>query len=165
MSLEEMTEDQRNSLALKKLFNHPEVGSQAKRLWKKITPDAKFADIDLEDKLADREKKLQERMDKMEEDELNRRVEAKRKENHQMVRDAGLDPALVEKVMTDEKILNYDTAVKYIKGQNANSAPTPSLMTPITMPDNAKEIAKNPSAWARDEAFKAINELKTKRGF
>lgn len=164
-SLEEMTPEQRDALALRKLFNHPEVGKQAKRLYKKAVPDARFPDLEAEDAANERETKLQERMDKMEEADLARRVEQKRKENHEMVRAAGLDPADVEKVMTEEKILNYDTAVKYIKAQNANSAPSPGNMTPITMPDNAKEIGKNPAAWARNEAFAAINDLKSKRGF
>lgn len=162
-SLEDMTQAERESIAFRKLMNDPEVGIQAKRLYKKVVPDAKFADLDIEDKFTERESKLQKRMDEMEEKDMERRVKEQRELNHKMLRDRGLDPTVVEKVMTDEKIMNYDTAAKYIESQNRNSAPSPGNVTPISMPDNAKEIAKNPAAWARTEAFKALNELKAKR--
>lgn len=165
MSLENMTEDERNSAALKRLFAHPDVGLEAKRLYKKITPDAKFTDLETDDKLkaqrAETDKEIGDLREKLQMQEISSR----RKENHEMIRAAGLDPVAVEKVMTDEKIASYDTAVKYVQAQNANVRPSAANVTPIQMPDNVKDIQKNPAMWARTKAFEAINELKAKRGF
>jgi hypothetical protein len=165
MSLEEMTQDQRNSIALQKLFNNPEVGLEAKRLYKKVVPEAKFPDLDTQDKIDASTAAMQAKIDKLQEEAQLGEITRRRDRYHQEIREAGFDPVAVEKVMTEEKIGSYDTALKYIKAQNANSVPSPSNVTPIKMPDNAKEISKNPSAWARNEAMNAINELKSKRGF
>jgi len=158
-----MTQEQRESAALRKLFNHPELGREAKRLYKKVEPTAKFDDIDLEDKIAAETKKQQEKIESLEQQMLERDVRARREENHRLIREAGLDVETVEKCMTEEKILKYETAINYLKGQSALAPPTPANVTPIRMPDNMAEIQKNPSAWARGEAFKAINELRAKR--
>jgi hypothetical protein len=157
--MDDPTEVERQAAAFRKLINNPEVGLEAKRLYKKVVPDARFPDLDAEERLAAATKPLQEKIDKMESEQLDERVRRNRETNHKKVRDAGLDPDAVEKIMTDEKIMNYDTAIKYMKAQTSNSQPSHSSITPITMPTDAKEIQKNPGAWARGEASKAINDL------
>jgi hypothetical protein len=163
MSLEDMTADERNSKILQRLMNHPEVGREAKRLWKKVEPAANFPDLDLEDQVTKATQELNDKVAKLEQEQLEGRVLANRAANHKLVRDAGFDVEQVEKVMTDEKIANYETAIKYLRGQSALAPPTPEAVTPIRMPDNLKDIQKNPTQWARGEAFKAINELKAQR--
>lgn len=163
MSLENQTEDERNSAALKRLFNHPEFGIEAKRLWKKVEPTAKFTDVDTQDAITAANKVTADKIESLETQLRERDVLARREKNHEMIRAAGLDVEAVEKVMTDEKILKYETAINYLRGQTALAPPTPQSVTPIRMPDNTKEIAKNPTLWARNEAFAAINDLKAKR--
>lgn len=164
MSLEEMTPEQRDAQALRKLFSHPEIGPKAKRLYKQVVPDSKFPDIELEDKMGEQTKELKAEIAKLQEDAQTRDITQRRRENHERVRAAGLEPDAVEKVMTEEKIASYDTAIKYMKAQNANSRPSPgSGMTPQEMPADWKEIAKNPKQWANREAYKAIDELIAKR--
>ena len=162
-SLENLTEDQRNSLALKRMMNHPELGREAKRLWKKIEPTANFPDLDTEDRIAAATAAQQEKIEKLEEQMRERDVMARREANHRMIREAGLDVEAVEKVMTEEKILKYETAINYLRGQSALQPPTPAAVTPIRMPDNLKDIQKNPTQWARTEAHKALNEIIAKR--
>lgn len=157
--LENMTDAERNSAILQRLMNHPDVGREAKRLWKKIEPAARFPDLELEDQVSKATLELQTKVDKMEQDQLEGRVRANRESNHKLVRDAGFEVEQVEKVMTDEKIASYATAIKYLQGQNALAPPTPQAVTPIRMPDNLKDIQKNPTQWARNEGYKAINEL------
>jgi hypothetical protein len=158
-----MTEDQRNSAALKRMMNHPELGLEAKRLWKKIEPTARFADLELTEAIEKTNQTNSEKIEALEQQIRERDVMARREANHAMIRDAGLDVETVEKVMTDEKILKYETAINYIKGQSALAPSTPQSVTPIRMPDNMKDIQKNPNMWARNEAFNAINELRAKR--
>ncbi len=162
-NLENMTEDQRNSAALKRMMNHPELGLEAKRLWKKIEPTARFADLELTEAIEKTNQTNSEKIEALEQQIRERDVMARREANHAMIRDAGLDVETVEKVMTDEKILKYETAINYIKGQSALAPSTPQSVTPIRMPDNMKDIQKNPNMWARNEAFNAINELRAKR--
>jgi hypothetical protein len=164
MSLENMTEDERNSAALKRLFSHPEVGPQAKRLYKQVVPDAKFPDLELEDKInaasAAQQKEINELRDKVRMSEVMER----RNQEHAKARAAGLDPIAVEKVITEEGMGSFDAAIKYMKAMNASAPATPASMTPIRMPDNMAEIQKDPRAWANKTAYEAINELVAKRG-
>jgi hypothetical protein len=163
MSLENMSEDERNSLALKRLFTHPEVGMEAKRLYKKVTPDAKFPDLDAEDRQVALRKELSDKVAALEEKVQTDAIMQRRKEHHAEIRAAGFDPDAVEKLMTDERIGSYETAMKYMKAQNANVAPTPGNVTPLQMPADYKDIAKNPKGWATAKAHEAINELIAKR--
>lgn len=73
-----------------------------------------------------------------------------------------MNPEEVEKVMVDEAIGSYDTAVKYVRAQKQLAPATPESVTPITMPDG-KELWKDKNAFARKSAFEAINELKANR--
>ena len=163
-SLEEMTPEQRDANALRRLFNHPELGIKAKRLYKELDPKANFPDLDIDDRITAATKSQAEKIEALEQQAREGEVLRRREVNHAMIRAAGLDVEQVEKVMTDEKILKYETAINYVKGQSALAPPSPQSVTPIRMPDNLKDIQKNPTAWARNEAFAAINELKAKRG-
>jgi len=164
MSLEEMTEDQRLALSYRKLLNHPELGSQVKRLHKQAFPDAKFADIELEDKITAATDKARKELEALQERVQMQEIAGRRKEQHDKVRAAGLDPDAVEKVMTDEKISSYDTAIKYMRAQSASAQPSAASITPIRMPDNLADIQKDPRGWANKTAYEAINELVAKRG-
>jgi hypothetical protein len=163
-SLEDMSEDERNSAVLKRLMGHPEFGKEAKRLWKKIEPSASFPDVEMDDKLSAERESTNKEIATLREKLQMQEIEKRRDSEHAKVRDAGLDPVAVEKVMTEEKISSYDTAIKYVKAQQQLAPSTPSSVTPIRMPEDLKDIQKNPAGWAREKAFEAINELKAKRG-
>lgn len=157
------TQEAKEAAALRKLLNHPEVGLEAKRLYKKITPDARFPDLEIEDRLAAQNKEFQEKLEKQEQERLADRTADNQRRNHEFVRSEGLDPTAIEKVMTEERIASYETAVKFVKAQNALTAPTPGTTTPIQMYDKASDWRKNPVATAKAEAFKAIDELRSRR--
>jgi hypothetical protein len=162
-SLEDMTEDQRNSAALKRMMNHPELGLEAKRLWKKIEPTARFPELEVDDKVTSATKAMSDKVEALETQMREGEVLRRREANKKLCEDAGFTFEAVEKVMTDEKILKYDTAINYLRGQSALAPPTPQSVTPIRMPDNLKDIQKNPTVWARNEASAAMNELLAKR--
>ncbi len=162
-SLENMTEEQRQALAFRKLMNHPDVGLDAKRLYKKAVPDARFPELEMDERVTAATKPLTEKIAALEQAQLEERVRQNREVNHRKVTEAGFSVEQVEKTMTDEKIVSYDTAIKYLQGQSALAPPTPQNLTPIRMPDNLKDIQKNPNAWARNEAYQAINEIKAGR--
>ena len=96
--------------------------------------------------------------------EINARVEQNRRDNHAKCTAAGLDPAAVEKCIADDKILSYDTAIKYLQAQAKSVQPSHiHTQDPIAMPADAKEIQKDPRGWARRTAAAAIDELKARR--
>lgn len=167
-SLEEMTPEERTAVlreseALRKLMNHPDVGIEAKKLYKKVQPDANFPELRQQELVEASTKPLQEKIERMEREDLERRVAQRRTENHAACTQAGYKPEDVEKVMTDEHIADYGTAIRYLKGQQALAPTTPASVTPMRMPDNMGDIRKNPTAWARDQAFKAMDEIKAGR--
>lgn len=164
-SLENLTEDQRNSIALKRMLQNPDVNirMRAKKLWKEIEPTANFPDLEQHEQTEALKAEFQAKLDKLEQERLEESVKQRREKNHRMIADAGLTVEAVEKVMTEERILEYGTAIKYLQGQRALAPPTPESITPIRMPDNLKDIQKDPNKWARLEAHNALNEIIAQR--
>jgi hypothetical protein len=163
LSTEERSNVMRESEALRKLMNHPDVGLEAKRLYKKVVPDANFPELRQQEQIEAATKPLQDKIATMEREDLERRVAANRTANHKLCADAGYKPEDVEKVMSEEHIANYDTAIRYLKGQRALAPATPASVTPMRMPTEMGDIRKNPNGWAREQAFKAIDEIKAGR--
>jgi len=64
----------------------------------------------------------------------------------------------VEKMMTDKKIGDWDTAVTHYSLTKRAAEPR-SAPTPLQMPD-MKGLWKNPKLWARNEAYKVIGEMR-----
>lgn len=164
-SLEGDSAVQRESAALRKMMNHPDIAirMEAKRLWKKIEPTANFPDLDAHERDEQIRQKHAEDMAALRREMLERDVRAERAEKAQKAAAAGLTLEQVERVMVDDKIADYDVAIKYIRGQSALAPPTPASVTPIRMPDNMKDIQKNPTQWARNAAHEAMNEILAKR--
>lgn len=163
-SLENESADQRDARALRALFNHPEVGAEAKRLYKeKVDPQARFADLEVQDRIDASNKTRDDEIKSLRERVERQDIETRRKEKHDQLRARGLDPIAVEKCMTDNKIHDYDAAARFVELETASAPSSASSITPIRMPDDSKEIAKNPTKWGRDMAHKAIDELKAQR--
>jgi hypothetical protein len=67
-----------------------------------------------------------------------------------------------EKIMLEKNIPNHETAAEYWKWMQQSAAPTPGTSyNPSTLSKfDLSKFQKNPVAAARDEAFKALNELR-----
>ena len=68
----------------------------------------------------------------------------------------------IEKIMLEKNIPNHETAAEYWKWMQQSAAPTPGTSyNPSTLSKfDLSKFQKNPVAAARDEAFKALNELR-----
>ena len=66
--------------------------------------------------------------------------------------------SLLENEIKRDGVQNLDTAVELRKYRNSAS-PRNTPSTPIQLPD-AKELFGNPAQWARNEAYKTINEFR-----
>lgn len=168
MSLEDLTPEARDELALlaRQLAENPTTRKDMLRLTKKIKPDLPIPELEIEDytrsavshandRVAQLEARLRER-DAM--DELNSR---RNKLKSKGLIDKDEDIEEVEKVMLEKGITNHEAAAEYWRWMQQSAAPTPTGYNPSAI--NKFDLSKywrNPVAGARDEAAKALNELR-----
>ena len=164
-SLEELPEsEQAKAMALYQFVQgNPDVAKEMRKLARQKNPNMPVPDSDvLEEKLQSELTAMREELKKRDEQSLQTMQEQRRAEQHNRIRDAGLDPEEVEKIMIDEKIGNYDTAIKYVKQMRELAPVTPEQITPMSLP-SGKDLWGDKNRWAKSQAFEAINELKAKR--
>ena len=168
MSLEDLTPEARDELALlaRQLAENPTTRKDMLRLTKKIKPDLPIPELEIEDytrsavdSANDRVAQLEARLREKEAmDELNSRRN-KLKSKGLIDRDEDIEE--VEKVMLEKGITNHEAAAEYWRWMQQSAAPTPTGHNPSAI--NKFDLSKywrNPVAGARDEAAKALNELR-----
>lgn len=168
MSLEDLSMEARDELAMlaRQLSENPATRKDFLRLTKKHRPDMPIPELEIEDstnsameraenRVRALEAKLQER-DAIEELEKRR---SKIKRNGLVEKDE--DVAEVEKIMLEKGITDHSTAAEYWAWMKQSAQPTPSGYNPS--PLNKLDLGKywkNPQQGAREEAMKALNELR-----
>ena len=168
MSLEDLTPEARDELALlaKQLSENPDTRKDFLRQVKKMKPDMPIPELEIEDytrhaveKANDRVAQLEARLrEKDALDELNKRRSKLRSEG---LIDKDEDIEEVEKVMLEKGITNHEAAAEYWRWMQQSAAPTPSGYNPSAINKfDLSKYWKNPVAGARDEAAKALNELR-----
>ena len=168
MSLEDMSFEQRDQLALlmRELSDNPATRKDVLRLTKQIKPDLVIPELEIEsttksyvEKL---EQKLMDREAKDREKDALRDLETRR--NKLMKK--GLvereeDIAEVEKVMLEKGITNHEAAAEYWNWMKQSATPTPTGYNPSAVSKfDLGKYYKNPIMAARDEASKALQELR-----
>jgi hypothetical protein len=168
MSLEDMSFEQRDSLSLlmRELSDNPQTRKEVLRLTKQIKPDLVIPELEIENTtksyVENLERKLMERDAKDRENDAVRDLEARRSR----LMKKGLvqsedDIPEVEKIMLEKGITNHEAAAEYWQWMKQSAAPTPSGYNPSAISKfNLGEYYKNPVAAARNEASKALNELR-----
>lgn len=168
MSLEDMSFEQRDELALlmRQLAENPATRKDVLRLTKKLKPELPIPELDIEEhthnavslsnkRVEDLEAKLRER-DALQDLE-NRRNKLMKKgliQNESDIEE-------VEKVMLEKGITNHEAAAEYWQWMKQSAAPTPSGYNPSAINKfDLNKYWKNPVAGARDEAAKALQELR-----
>ena len=168
MSLEDMSFEQRDELALlmRQLAENPATRKDVLRLTKKLKPELPIPELDIEEhtqtavssankRVEDLEAKLRER-DAIQDLE-NRRNKLMKKgliQNESDIEE-------VEKVMLEKGITNHEAAAEYWQWMKQSAAPTPSGYNPSAINKfDLNKYWKNPVAGARDEAAKALQELR-----
>jgi len=167
MSLEDISLEQRDELALlmKELAENPATRKEALRLTKKVRPNLPIPELELEDYT---EKKVTQAEDRV------AQLEAKLKEKEsleelQKRRDRLVKKGLaseedieeIEKIMLEKKISDHETAAEYFDWMKQAAQPTPSGYNPSPLKGfNLNEYWKNPVQGARNEAAKALQELR-----
>jgi hypothetical protein len=168
MSLEDLTPEARDELALlaKQLSENPDTRKDFLRQVKKMKPEMPIPELEIEDYTRnavqhanDRVAQLEARLREKEAlDELNSRRN-KLKAKGLIDRDEDIEE--VEKVMLEKGITNHEAAAEYWRWMQQSATPTPTGYNPSAI--NKFDLSrywKNPVAGARDEAAKALNELR-----
>ena len=167
MSLEDISLEQRDELAMlmKELAENPTTRKEALRLTKKVRPNLPIPELELEDYT---EKKVTQAEDRV------AQLEAKLKEKEsleelQKRRDRLVKKGLaseedieeIEKIMLEKKISDHETAAEYFDWMKQAAQPTPSGYNPSPLKGfDLNAYWKNPVQGARNEAAKALSELR-----
>ncbi len=168
MSLEDLSYEARDELALlaRQLAENPATRKDMLRLTKKIKPDMPIPELEIEDstntavqKANDRVAQLEAKLQQKEAmEELNKR-RSKLKEKGLVESDEQIEE--VEKVMLEKGITNHEVAADYWKYMQQSAAPTPTGYNPSAINKfDLSQYWKNPVQGARNEAAKALNELR-----
>lgn len=165
MSYEDLSEDQRKIFteSMQLLLGSNETRKDTLRALRKADPKRTFPELDLDEKIEAARESDAKRIKEMEDKLLERDLTDRREKEHAKIRELGLDPLEVEKFARDNGGMTYDAASRFMIAEKKSAPPTPASLTPMRMPDETKEIMKNPNQWARERAFEVINELKAAR--
>lgn len=142
----------------------PEVRKGAQRLLKKVDPKLDFPELNQDDKLDTAlsaiRKENQELRDALKERDFRQDTT----EQHKRVVGRGFKVDDVQKFMTERGIVNFDTAMNVLDMEQRLAAPTPDVMAgTYDLPEESKDIFKNPAQWARKTAHNMINQFKAKQ--
>jgi len=144
------------------LYNHPQLGKEAKRLIKKMYPQVKIPDYDLEETITQRfdaEKKARD-------DERAAEEQRKQDENWKKVRAAtqkeyGFSEEAMtrlEDFMVKNNVGSYEVAASYLAAKDPKTS-EPEFDAGHWHHERIegfKEMAKDPEAFARNEIIQAI---------
>ena len=168
MSLEDMSFEQRDQMALlmRELSDNPETRKEILRLTKKVKPDLVIPELEIEQStnsaVSAANKRVEDLEAKMREKEAIADLEARRMKliKKGLIQDES-EIEQVEKIMLDKGITNHESAAEYWQWMKQSAVPTPTGYNPSAVAKfDLGKYYKNPVMAARDEASKALNELR-----
>ena len=173
MSLENYSVDQIQHLAVlaDTLQSNPRTRESFLRLAKAAAPETPIPEIDLKDQMRAYAKPLIDKVNSLEQQITSRQhvdnVLNKRNELYEKGYNK-TEVQQIESLMMEKQIPSHDTAAEFYRMQKKTATPTPSTMTPITLPSSVVESHKNGgqigmNQWSRNEAYGAIADLQSKR--
>lgn len=168
MSLENLSPEAVNELAAlaQKLADNPETRKDFLRMTKRINPDLPIPELEIEDKtstaLAEIRKENEAMKAKLREKDA---LETLEKRRQALVKKGLVDDETeieaVEKLMLDKKIGDHETAAQYHQWMKQAATPTPSGYAPSAVKQfDLGKYWKNPGNAAREEAVRALNEMR-----
>jgi hypothetical protein len=106
------------------LLGNPEVSLEAKRLAKRAQPSLRIPEVELHEAIAVQDAKAQEREQKLSDELLRVRVEAKHNAKRAELKDKGYNIDDLDKIIVDFGAKDYDSAIKIYDMQQARAEPT-----------------------------------------
>jgi hypothetical protein len=165
-TLRPLTDDERTDIEmgrlLKKVTAHPTTRREAYSLLKKVNPQLRFPDMDLEDyKEQEAARRAKEEFDRQHAAKLAE-MEAGRSRLRERYSEEHVKE--IEALMLKEGIANYDTGAKLWAAEAGagDYAPSNPQGQTYTMPSD-KDLLADPRKWATDQAANVIEEFKRAR--
>ena len=168
MSLEDVSYEQRDQLAalMRELSDNPATRKEVLRLTKKIKPDLVIPELDIEETTTNAVGETRRELEAMRAELAQKRAEEDlERRRNSLIRkgyaSSDEDVEEIEKVMLEKKIADHDTAAEYWQWMKQSAAPTPTGYNPSAINKfDLSRYYKNPVGAARDEAAKALQELR-----
>lgn len=168
MSLEEFDSDTQRELAAlaKKLADNPDTRKDFLRLTKKVNPDLPIPELEIEQYTTQAVNKAEERVQQLEaklreKDALEALKERRESLMKKQLIESEDEIKDVEKIMLERGITNHETAAEYHRWMKQSAVPTSSGYNPSPVKGfDLNKFWKNPGNAAREEAVKALNEIR-----
>lgn len=166
MSLENFNEEDRELAQLmRQLAENPSTRKDVLRLTKKIKPDLPIPELEIEEQTFNAVSYANKRVEELEAKLRDRdALEDLNSRRQKLIRSKGIreeEIEEIEKVMLDKGITNHEAAAEYWSWMKQAAAPTPSGYNPSAINKfDLSKYWKNPVSGARDEAAKALSELR-----
>ena len=170
-TLEDLDSGQRDELALlaHELSSSPETRKEFLKLAKSKRPNLPVPELELDERLTQATSTADAKIAALEAKLAEKDMRAELERRRQTIKQKGLakddeEVTAIEKLMLEKGITNHDTAAEYHKWMSQTAAPTPpaynrNVFDPSTRRD-LNPYWKNPVTAARDEAAKALTELR-----
>jgi len=166
MSLEDLSFEQRDELAklAKTLADNPQTRKEFLRMTKQVNPEMSIPELEIEDYTNKKVSAAEERVMKLEAQLRERDAREELEKRRAKLGRTEEEIAEIEKVMLEKGMTNHETAAEYFDWMKQAAAPTPNSAmgynpSAISKFDLSK-YWKNPQMGARDEASKALQELR-----
>lgn len=166
-SLENVSSDARDELAAlaQQLAEHPETRKEFLRMTKKVKPDLPIPELEIEEYTTKAVSASAKRVEELEAKLRERDAREELEKRRQNLIKKGLaqeeDIEAVEKLMLERGIQNHETAAEYHTWMKQAATPTPSQYNPNTLKKfDLSKYWKNPAGAAREEAAKALQDLR-----
>jgi hypothetical protein len=171
--LEGMSDESIKELATyaKGLSDNPETRPGFLSGIKKLNPAANIPEIDMPAKFETMLAAERGEREKIQKQMLERDVRDNIERQRSVIMEQGIsksEVSEVEKIMTEQGIVNHETAAKYFLAQKKMATPTPpvgNMATTHQLPViDSKPFGGNVRAWGKAEGMKVWNELKQAQG-
>jgi hypothetical protein len=168
MSLENLDPSARDELAAlaQQLAENPETRKEFLRMTKKVKPDLPIPELELEQTVNKAVSMADQRVQQLEAKLRERDAMETLEKRRSALMEKGLidnkdDIKAVEKLMLERGITNHETAAEYHKWMKQAAVPTSSGYAPSAVKQfDLNRYWKNPATAAREEAVKALTELR-----
>ena len=171
MSLEDMSFEQRDEMALlmQDLSRNPKTRKKLLALTQEVRPELNIPELDIDETLSKVRETSEEKIAALEAKLREKETLDKLKDRRDALIKKGLaksdeDVEEIEKVMLEKNIPNHETAAEYWQWMKQSATPTSHTSmgyNPSPLKNfNLNEYWKNPVQGARNEAAKALAELR-----
>lgn len=168
MSLEDLSPEAIKELALlsSKLAENPTTRKDFLRLTQKVNPDMPIPELEIEESTNRATSAMRQELDEVRNQLRERDALEELSKRRNKLKAKGLiqndeDINEVEKIMLDKGITNHEAAAEYWNWMKQSATPTPTGYNPSAISKfDLSKYWKNPIAGARDEAAKALMDLR-----